>query len=219
MDKRFEIDVDGIHIEGERKRVKNLHLRISAEGKVKLSAPLYVSDAEIGKFVLEKLAWLKKHLENAKTESFWKYDQGGYARIFAHKYKIVYDAPKNGVFGDTLFLKTPYDERETALKAQLKKILKKKIEERLPFWEEKTDLRASSYVIRDMTSRWGTCNVKTRRICVNLQLVKKREECLDYILVHELGHIRNRFHDKRFYNYMSYNFPDYKRVKKLLSEP
>ena len=65
----------------------------------------------------------------------------------------------------------------------------------------------------------GKCNTKTRRLCFNLQLVKKAEECLDYIIVHELGHILNRFHDKRFYNYLNYNFPDYKRVKKLLSQP
>ena len=219
MDKKFEINIDSICIEGERKKVKNLHLRLTATGKVKLSAPLYVSDAEIGKFVTEKLDWLKKHLKTSRTEEFWKFDQGGYVLIFAEPYKIVYNAQKNAVSNGIIFLKTSYDVRETALKAQLKKILKKKTEERLPFWEEKTGLYASSFVIRDMTTRWGTCNVKTRRICINLQLVKKREECLDYILVHELGHIINRFHDKRFYNYMNYNFPDYKRVKKSLGEP
>ena len=219
MEKKFELSVGDIKIEGERKRVKNLHLRITQTGKVKMSVPVFVSDAEIKKFAADKYEWLKKHLETAKTETFWKYDQAGQVRVFGQTYALKYNAAKNGIRGGDFLLKGCFDPAETALKRELKKLLRDKIAARLPFWEKRTGLKASSFVIRDMTTRWGTCNTKTRRLCFNLQLVKKAEECLDYIIVHELGHILNRFHDKRFYNYLNYNFPDYKRVKKLLSQP
>lgn len=218
VDTKYILVLRDLHILVERKKIKNLHLRVGRTGKISLTAPLFVSGREIEKFASDKYTWLKKHLEGVKAENYRSFTAENCVAVFGKVYSLQCNAAVNGVYGDTFCLKCARDSAEEHAKKILRKILAEKINERLPFWEERTGLKASSFVIRDMKTRWGTCNVRTGRICFNLQLVKKSEECLDYIIVHELGHLINRYHDKRFYNYMKYNFKDYERVRRLLNE-
>ncbi len=210
------LKIEDLEISVERKRIKNLHLRVGRTGKLTLTAPAYVSDGEIKAFAVSKYEWMKKHLQSAKAEDYRLFIHEGKVTIFGEEYAVVYG--KGGGWKDALYLKCAAEEGERYAAKEMRRILAQKIAERLPYWEEKTGLKATSCRIRDMKTRWGTCNVQTGTIWINLQLVKRPTECLDYIIVHELGHLLNRYHDKRFYNYMRYNFRDYERVRESLKK-
>ncbi|MBQ4470561.1 MAG: M48 family metallopeptidase, partial [Synergistaceae bacterium] len=79
-------------------------------------------------------------------------------------------------------------------------------------------VQVNSFSVRNMKTCWGTCHIRKKRIIINLQLAKKPPECLEYVVVHELVHLIEKNHTKRFHELVAKNFPDEKRVKKLLAE-
>lgn len=83
-------------------------------------------------------------------------------------------------------------------------------------WESIMGVRSKSLVYRDMTSRWGSCNPQTGRICLNIQLVNYPAECLEYVIVHELCHLLERGHGPRFKALMDRFLPDWRERKALL---
>ena len=99
-----------------------------------------------------------------------------------------------------------------------RKVLKEKLEVLIPKWEAITGLKCSSWQVRNMKTRWGSCNTKTKKININLQLVHKPEKCLEYVILHELAHIKVPNHSKQFYDIIEAYMPDYKATKKLLNK-
>ena len=71
-----------------------------------------------------------------------------------------------------------------------------------------------SLTIGKMKTRWGVCNVKTKRVTLNLELIKKDKIYLDYVIVHELSHLLYANHSKEFWKCVEDNFKDYKKIRK-----
>lgn len=82
--------------------------------------------------------------------------------------------------------------------------------------EAVTGLHAREWKLRDMKTRWGTCNVEKKRIWLNIQLAAYPGECLEYVVTHELVHLLERGHNAVFWGYMDQFFPDWRRVRKML---
>lgn len=76
--------------------------------------------------------------------------------------------------------------------------LKELIEIILPKWEKQTGLNCFSWQIRNMKTRWGSCNTKTGRIWFSLQLAVRPIECIEYVVLHELIHLKIPGHGKDF---------------------
>lgn len=72
--------------------------------------------------------------------------------------------------------------------------------------------------IRSMKTRWGVCNKKDNSVTLNLELIRKDRECLNYVIVHELSHFVHFDHSKKFWACVEKYCPDYKRVRKILKE-
>ena len=68
-----------------------------------------------------------------------------------------------------------------------------------------------------MTKRWGTCNVQSKKIWLNLQLAKKPIECLEYIILHELVHLKERNHNAVFVEIIDRYMPNWREIKKELN--
>ena len=98
-------------------------------------------------------------------------------------------------------------QRETFVNEWYRTLLKEKIKIYLPKWESITGLHCDSWPIKYMTTRWGTCNTNTRKIWLNLQLAKKPIECLEYVILHELAHLKVRNHSKDFVVIMDQYMP------------
>lgn len=112
-------------------------------------------------------------------------------------------------------------ENQTLDKAEVerrKRLLKKEVERLVAKWEPVMGVRVSGITIRQMKTRWGSCNVRTHHININLALLGKPPECLEYVVVHEMTHILEASHNQVFWGYMSQFYPDWKRVRKYLND-
>ena len=122
--------------------------------------------------------------------------------------------------GDTLELRIKHGADEQARKKAVDAWYRKELYEAagamLPGIERTVGRRAGEIKVRDMKTRWGTCNVKTADITLNLRLAEKPAECLRYVITHELCHLLEAGHGERFWRWMDLYYPDWKRVRKLL---
>lgn len=83
-------------------------------------------------------------------------------------------------------------------------------------WEPIMGVRAGKVAYRNMTSRWGSCQPSTGRICINVRLALYPLECLEYVVVHELCHLLERGHGPRFHQLMDAFMPDWKQRRAKL---
>jgi predicted metal-dependent hydrolase len=83
-------------------------------------------------------------------------------------------------------------------------------------WEQRLGVITTFIGIRSMSSRWGSCTAKTRRIRLNALLSYCPRECLEYVIVHELAHLRENNHSPHFWAIVNGVLPDYKARQKLL---
>lgn len=99
-------------------------------------------------------------------------------------------------------------------RAELKKVMPALIEK----WQPIVGKMAESWSIRKMKTRWGSCNIEQARILLNLDLAKKPIECLEYILVHELVHLRERRHNEAFRKHMDALIPQWRTCRNTLNK-
>ena len=223
-------NIAGIPIEVYRKKIKNMHLYVKPPGgNVTVSAPLSMSDETIERFVRTKASWIKRQIgrfENQPRQSEREYVSGETIYVWGKQYflQVDYNNTRNSfvLAGNKAILtvreESTVAQREKFVNEELRKLLKAEIEKRLPVWEQKTGFRCDGWFTRNMKTRWGSFSPKTLAITFNLQLAKKPFECLDYIIVHELGHVKYRNHGKGFIAYMDSILPFWRETKKLLND-
>jgi len=222
--------ISGMPIEVIKKNIKNLHLSVMPpNGHIIASVPLSISDENIRLFICSKIRWIKVQQEKYKNQlrhTPRQFVSGETLFVWGKQYFLQVNYKHKGnnlaLFGDKATLTVREEstivQRENFVNKWLRTELKKEIFKRLPLWEQKTGLKCLVWQIRYMKTRWGTYSEKTGRILFNLQLAKKPFKCLDYIIVHELGHKKYRRHDKNFIAYMDTYFPHWRETKKLLNE-
>lgn len=105
----------------------------------------------------------------------------------------------------------PFQERE------LRYVLKKRIEELLAGWEPVMHVKSSGFTIKKMKTRWGSCNVNSHHLNFNLALARVPDECLEYVVVHELTHLLEPSHNEHFWRLMEYYLPGSKERRKKLN--
>ncbi len=222
------LNISGILIEVCKKNIKNMHLYVkSPNGNVTVSAPHSMSDVAIERFVRTKISWIKKQIanfDNQSRQSEREYVSGETLYVWGKQYYLQTEyGNKNtlSLFGIkatlTVRKESTAEQRENFLREWYRKCLKEEIAKQLPKWEAKTGLKASGWQTKYMTTRWGTCNTKTGKIWLNLQLAKKTPECLEYILLHELVHLIEKSHNERFISLMDKYMPMWREIKTTLN--
>lgn len=94
-------------------------------------------------------------------------------------------------------------------------ILKQIVQEKIPFYAEKIGEHPNKVRIRDLNYAWGSCSTK-RNISINEKLAKHSEKEIEYVILHELCHLKHMNHSKQFWNLVEENMPDYKSIRKEL---
>ena len=92
------------------------------------------------------------------------------------------------------------------------------IPRRVAYYAEKLGVSYGKITLRQQKTRWGSCSIHSKKIRMNLQLAVKSEECVEYVLVHELCHLLEPSHNQRFYDLMSHFLPDWRERKQKLNE-
>lgn len=224
----MQITVSGIDVQVNKKNIKNMHLSVKPPlGKVVVSAPLLLSTKSIENFVRLNLGWIKKQQEkfiNQPRMSARQYVSGETYYIFGKQFFLEFIPSKKRTFkidGTKILLYMPenssVENRQKFIREKFRKILIEQLERLIPKWEETTNLHCESFKTKYMTTCWGTCNSKAKRIWINLQMVEKPLECLEYIILHELIHLKISNHGKDFIEMMNQFMPDWKDRKNLLN--
>jgi predicted metal-dependent hydrolase len=222
-----QIEIAGIKILLTQKKIKNLHLKICPpNAEVKISAPPYYSIFQIEKFILDKALWIKKSQEKiqkmrdeGKIQMPLKFVSGEQHYLSGEKFKLTVfrnaDFNKIG-FGEgvvEIWVKgqSKLEERQKLFDDFYREHLIKKIPQLIKKYEEKMGVEVAKFKIRKMKTRWGSCNFVERKICFNSELAKKTPEFLEMIVVHEMVHILEKNHNRRFYSLMDEFMPEWKR--------
>lgn len=222
------IEIDGIRITVTRKNIKNLHLYVKPpDGEVKITAPLFVSTQMISAFARSRAQWITQRRaelrERTRAEKAG-YENGAIRYIWGRPLRLRAEKGERTCVteaGDELMVSlsgeiTPEKTAE-ALKAWYREKLSERIARRMPYWEERTGLRCSAWQIRDMKTRWGSCSTATGKIRINLLLAQKDAECLDYVIVHELAHLKQADHGAYFKALLDSYMPGWREVRKRLN--
>lgn len=109
-------------------------------------------------------------------------------------------------------------QRESFVNEWYRNLLKQEVAKYLPKWEKTTGLYCSSWQSKYMTTKWGTCNTNTQKIWLNLQLAKKPIESLEYVILHELAHLKAKNHGPEFVAVLDQYMPQWQERKRLLNE-
>lgn len=226
----MQIEISGIEIDVQKKNIKNLHLAVvPPDGRVRVSAPMHISDESIAMFVRTKLSWIKKQqdkFEKQPRQCEREYVSGETFYVFGQQYflRVEYSYKGNSLVLEgneailTVRKESTSKQREAFVNEWYRSLLKDKIEIYLPKWEKITGLYCDSWQTKYMTTRWGTCNTNTRKIWLNLQLAKKPIDCLEYVILHELVHLKIRNHNKDFVSMMDRYMPYWGEIRKKLND-
>lgn len=226
----MQVIISGIPIDIQKKNIKNMHLYVKPpDGHVVISAPLSMDDKAIEIYARTHLSWIKKQIQvyqNQSRSSKRQYVSGETIYIWGKQYFIKFepDNQKNSftLQGNQAVLRmsaeSTVQQRENFIREQYRIFLKQEIERLLPKWEQITELHASDWQTKYMVTRWGTCNTEKKKLWFNLQLAQKPIECLEFVILHELIHLRSRKHDATFIAYMDLYMPNWRDVRNELNE-
>ena len=192
-----QITLDEITIEVVRKKVKNLNLTVRPpHGEVRISAPRRASLAEIRDFARSKLEWIRKHR----------------ARIRQQASRPRRDLPDLRGLDQA----GSHEERRAAIDAWYRERVRAAVPPLLQLWEPRLGVKVAGVQVRRMKTRWGSCTPARRTIRLNSELAARPPELLEYILVHELVHLLEPSHNRRFYALMDRYLPDWRERKEAL---
>jgi len=225
------ICVDNVEIELNKKDIKGLYLSVNPPyGAVRLSAPLKMRDEDIMSFIVSKLSWIRKQQERfvalGKTPE-QEFISGEYHYYFGKRFilNVIYldKGPsrvelRNNKYLDLYIKKVnSKEQKEMVLNEWYRKELKDRIPDFIEKWEKEMRVKVNAWGVKKMKSRWGSCNVLDKRIWINLELAKKPLHCLEYIVVHEMAHLLERGHGKRFVAVMDSFLPEWRTIKAELN--
>lgn len=200
-----------LEIETVKKDIKNIHLGVyPPNGRVRVAAPLKTTDEAIKLLVISKMPWIKKQqlrFNQQERQSKREYVSGESHYFFGNRYRLnvvqTNSKPKIEIKRKTridMYVNPEANlkKKENLMNNFYRTELKKQIPILVEKWQKITGLQVKEVNIKKMKTKWGTCKPKYQRIWVNLELAKKPLHCLEYVLVHEMTHFKEKNHNEKF---------------------
>ena len=224
------LEVAGVRISVVRKDIKNLHLGVyPPAGRVRVAVPRAISDEAVRLAVIDKLAWIKlqrSRFEQQPRQSRRDMAAGESHYVLGRRYRLrvrEHDGKPRiatrGVASLDLFVRpgASIEQREALLARWYRDQLKDVIAPVIARWAPKLGVQPSSWGVKRMKTKWGSCTRETRRLWFNTELAKKPVDCIEYIVVHELVHLLEARHGDRFGALMDRHLPRWRETRKRLN--
>jgi predicted metal-dependent hydrolase len=217
------ITVNGLNVQVVRKAIKNLHLGVyPPAGRVRVAAPLALSDNAVRLAVVGKLAWIKR--QRARFQAQPRQSQremvSGESHYFLGRHYRLRVVEHKGAGKVVLRNRTTLElhvrpetdavQRERVLQRWYRQYLRDAVPPLIAKWETILDIQINGWGIKRMKTKWGACSVAARRIWLNLELAKKPAQCLEYLVVHELIHLIEPHHNERFISLLDQHLPNWR---------
>ncbi len=207
-----------------RSNRKTLSLSILKDGQIVVKAPLKMSNETISKFIFDKQAWIQEKLAFLHNNRKKYDDIISYKKIllFGNEYEIkLAPVKKIQTSKDDMTIlvpsSTPQDKIMQKLVSWLKKYAKTILEERVNYLSNIMRITPTAMKINDTKGRWGACNSRGT-ISFNFRVVMLDPSIIDYVIVHELCHLIEMNHSKKFWNLVFSFLPSAKNTKEKIKE-
>lgn len=222
--------VGGVQVEIIRKAIKNLHIGVyPPNGRVRVAAPLALNDDAVRLAVVTRLGWIKRQKSKFGAQSRQSeraYLSGESHYFLGQRYRLsVIEASATARVtlrnGHKMELQirpgTDQPGRERVMLTWYRQELRHRATPIIQTWAATMAVPPPTWGIKRMKTKWGTCNIEANRIWLNLELIKKPPHCLEYVIVHELAHFRERNHTERFVALMDQHFPHWPSAREDLN--
>lgn len=223
-----------LDIQLTRKDIKNLHISVMPpDGEVRVSAPEAMTDTAVRMAVIHRIPWIRRQQASfAKQErqSTRQMVDGETHYLWGRRYRLLVNKLATDLKsaqsvklhrGRLVLSVNPSASTESKLHLldeYYRSRLKLKVPDIVQKWSQVTYINCDSWHIQKMKTKWGSCNVEERRILLNLELAKKPLPCLEYIILHELLHFKERQHNDRFKALLDTYMPDWRSRRDLLNQ-
>jgi hypothetical protein len=229
---RDSVECNGLAIPFQycRSRRRTLGMTVRPDKSVVVRAPLRASLGDIRDFVSRRATWIAKvwrEFDSKPPDTSENYDSGATFLFQGRGYALtlVRSAAESVVLkGDSLVVAAP-DELDAL---NIRRLIDTWYRDRaLSLFREREiechrRMEAEGFplppmVIRPMKSRWGSYSYRTGRITLNLNLIKALPACLDYVIIHELCHMKFRHHGPDFWRFVERYAPNHAGLRKQLN--
>lgn len=186
------------------------------KGEVFVRAPLFSSNKQIDKFVNSKATWINKQVakQNQELNRKESFKLDGDSKILV----LGEEMPVSQVLSERTNVESlTSDELIKKVKHFYKKKAKRVITAKVTEFSQLMDISVNNVRITSAKTRWGSCSSKGN-VNFSWYLIMAPEEQVDYVIIHELAHIKQMNHSKRFWNIVEKYLPDYKIRRKKLKE-
>jgi predicted metal-dependent hydrolase len=222
--------VGGVSVSVVRKPIQSLRFAVQPpDGAVRVSAPLEVSDDVVRLAIIDKLSWIKRQRATFAAqprqsrramvtgETHYVFGRACRLRLVEEDGPVSVGLARKGEIVIRARPGLTQEQRDRAMQAWYRERLKELVPELVAKWERILAVKATAVGIRRMKTRWGTCNTRERRIWLNLELAKKPERCVEYIVAHELAHLVERTHSARFVALLDRHMPRWQAYRAELN--
>lgn len=238
MNEKRSVDCGGEVIEYTlaRKKVKNVNMRVKADGSVSVSAPSRVSAKLIDDFVRSRCDFIRSSVERLSAESKSGLQEYDDAKIYANGDKLsflgeeltveIVQGREDGVYvSDGKLVISTFDVKNSDYLQKLLRnfyynsavsLFRELNEEVSQVFSERFRIEKVPIKLRKMKTRWGSCHVTDGFIVMNTRLVSYPKECARYVFVHEYSHFIEANHSPQFYAVVASIMPDYKTFSSQL---
>jgi len=225
-----QLQLGSVRIDVVQKDIKNMHLSVHPpHGRVTIAAPKRMKLDAIRVFAIGKLQWIKRQQEKQQAQprlSPRQHIERESHHVWGrrHLMKVIeHDAPPL-VELSARYLKlhirpgATREKRHQVMEQWYRHQVREALEELLPKWEKLLRVRAGKVFVQRMRTRWGSCNHRTATVRFNTELAKKPRECLEYVVAHELAHLRESTHNARFVALLDQHLPKWQMLRELLNQ-
>lgn len=211
-----------------RKRKKTISLQIGDNTEITIYAPYFTPVAEINRFVEEKQNWIDRAMRRQARlpvqpeKKAYVTGENFYYLGQTYPLEVFFEPLENaGVifWNNQFFLNCPVDTemRKQYFVSWYKKKARQHLRERVDFYESMLKLTSSGLRITSAERRWGSCS-EDNHLAFSFRLIMTPPEVVDYVVVHELMHIREKNHSSKFWDLVVEVTPDYKTHRRWLRE-
>lgn len=225
-----DIKLGDIHVKVVHKAIKNVHLSVyPPDGRVNISAPHEMRLDKVRIFAISKLGWIKEQqkkirAQDRETQREFVDRESHY--LWGERFLLV-NVPSTGPAGVEVNHKelrlhshpeSSPEKRETIVAAWYREQVRAVGQAYVQKWESVLGVRVQQVFVQKMRTKWGGCRPDRGHIRLNTELAKKPKECLEYIVVHEMVHLLEPHHNKRFIMYMDKFLPQWKLIRDELNQ-
>jgi predicted metal-dependent hydrolase len=224
-----QVKLGDIAVDVVLKDIKNVHLSVyPPTGTVRISAPLRMSLDTIRVFAISKLTWIRQQqrkLQEQERETPRDYLDRESHYVWGKRYLLTVSesnqSPSVGLKHNQIRLRlrfgTKNKRKQAVVDGWYRQQLKEAITPLISKWEPVIGVKVKRFFVQQMKTKWGSCNPGTRSIRLNTELAKKPCQCLEYIVVHEMIHLREPTHNQRFRALMDRFMPKWQSVREELN--